>query len=1237
MGKARRHLQRAGEWLETNIQEIWTNLQTNHLWQRMLKNTLATTIAVIISILPAVVRVYGKAAYLAPITTVFGHPGRRFGTMAEALVLSIAGTMIGIGWSVLGMYLSSLLFSHDAPAAYTVKGVFLAVALLVHGFLRSYSPRLFIFVLLLIIVSVVSLTSPTTAVSKMMVTQIVYPILTAVGVLLLVNTCVFPEFSARFLGITTIDTLGETVGALRDAGNYFVHSVEALEETEDSSPAEPSQSRTSPPTAAEEPDEKGPWRPNIASRIFCGWFQKSSDNPPEPEAKKDPTRVKLETLTGSKSKLRAKLAGCKAAQQECNFELAWGVLPPHDLKPISVTEMKNLVGNVIALIGNCESKYALMGDRDDVKDSSGIEDQLPRRAREASTREGEDSRSPSMRVDSSHDESEAKSDTDIESKEKKRKKLKSKSKSRLETDKENLELVKPKKEIESGDVELLKFLVKRIAKPLADLQEKIDRGVDVVTCCLAYCYDVPKLPSGARPPAGIELEEIDIRVEILMGALNDFDRDSALALQGATEMHDLDQLRVDIMPRMEIFLISSFLLNLRQAALRTLDMLRHSRGIVEKYQARNGRSRIYLPRINWRKWLASGGEEDMLALPQAGRKGARSGKTDNSAPDKKEEEFMKKSDLESSLPEEPRQPQPATSTTGDTPKKSTKAHKHTFMHRLRNGTADTIEYLAASDDFAYAVKLTVGVCLVTWPAFVYSWNRWYYLNRGLWAALQLILIAEVAIGTSIKTFALRAVGTTIGCLWGYAAYNARNGDRVVAVVILAIGIFPSTYIQLSSPYVKAGMVSVISMCIVLLATVDQTVPGTATETFLRRLIAFLIGGVVALIVEVVLFPVRARDRLVESVAASMRQISKMEGCLAYGIETETNVDAQSASVYARFQRAKGKAEGALAAAEAFLPFCANEPRLKGSFKGLALIYAEILYVLHSIVDKMDNMLYIRQEYGSGILEELNAQVYPYRRNVAGAITLNLFAVREALITKLPLPQFFPSARLAHLRMVNRVREVMASKTPGFVEHHNDAGRSEIEMTMVKRIVRQKYLSWNAASAGQVEIIEYLEELIDLVKLLVGANEFRSGLLTRPTYRQYVARITRRSAKVAKHEGEVQPTRPLSMDEAERDELHDTVPEPGTRATKAGTAKRRGNIQSGSRWPRAEGNVQPGSRWPRAKENVLQWRSREKAFGRGRVTNGITAGQVKENGGDEPPPRKEQEQRERELESREANG
>ncbi|PVH81007.1 hypothetical protein DL98DRAFT_177536 [Cadophora sp. DSE1049] len=1133
------------QWVEKRAQAIWTNLLTNHLWQRMFKNTLATTITVILALIPAVVQVYGRAAYLAPITTVFGHPGRRFGMMAEALVLAVSGTLLGVGWSVLGVYLSSLVYENNAPAAYTIKGVFLAVALIFHGFLRSHTPRLFIFVLLLVIVCVVSLTGTSTAVSSASATVILYPILTAVAILLLVNMLVFPEFSSSFLGITTIETLGETVGALRDAGKYFIAMTEPAGDQREKE-NEPS----GPVTAAEEPAQSKPEPPSFLQRLL-GLVRKGQKEPSKPKAAEAPQVVKLKSLTDAKPKLRAKLAGCKAAQQECNFELAWAVLPPRDLKVISDTNMNKLVANTIALIGACESKYALMGDENDKEDAETSKERALNNLEKAAGHEsGDESSRPGTGAESSQDEStsEKREPKSQKTKEKKRK-SRNKSKTRLQRELDNLELIKPHKEIASGDIELLKYLVGRITKPLADLQTAIDRSVDAVTSCLAFCYDVPKLPSGARAPSGIQLEEIDIRVDILTEALANFDKDSASALETAASLHDLDHPQVDIMPRMETFLVSSFLLNLRQAALHTLQMLHHSRLLVEKRQARHGRSRLYAPRIHWRKWLMSGGEDEPFALPENARKEARTGKGKDVTEDDDDdsmaskESFLNKKDVESAPPkEESMSPDPSI------PSKQTKKRaikKGTRMHRLRNRLADVIEYLADSEDFLYAIKLTVAVFLVSWPAFVSKWNVWYSLNRGLWASLQLVLITEVAIGTSVMTFMVRAVGTTIGCIWGYAAYEARNGDRVVCVAILVIGIIPSTYIQLGSKYVKAGMVSIISMCVVALATVDGTVPGSATENFLKRLIAFLIGGVVALIVEVVLFPVRARDRLVESLAASIRQISEMEACLAYGIETETNINVHSAEVSARFDRARGKAQGSLTAAETFLPFCANEPRLKGPFEGLAVVYAEILYVLHAVVDRMDNMLHLRHEYGSGVLEELNEKVYPYRRNVAASITIVLFAVHEALTTKLPLPQFLPSARLAHLRMVNRVREVVLA---GDIHQHNSSERSEIEMTMVKRVVRQKFLSWNAASAGQIEVIEYLEELIDLVKLLVGANEFRSGMLTRPNYKGYVDRM-----HMGLNDGFIESDQAVAKDEEE--EVRDRMPEPAEERL-AGLVRRR---------------------------------------------------------------------------------
>ncbi|OBT66102.1 hypothetical protein VE03_05080 [Pseudogymnoascus sp. 23342-1-I1] len=1124
-------LDKVEEWIVKHASAIWDNMQTGNLWQRMLKNTIASTIAIIIALIPAVIAIYGKATYLAVITTVFGHPGRRFGMMAEALILTILGALFGAAWSIFGIYLSSLVYSYNTPAAYTIKGIFLSLAVLFHGYLRSHTPRLFLGVLLMLIVVVVTLTNPATAVSVGLVTGILYPILTAVGILLIVNVAVFPEFSSSFLGITTIETLSQTVNTLRDANSYFVAILDPdneMIENQDGNNSDGEAEKNAP-----EPEEapKG----SLFHRLFQAVrslrskasTQESKDaaktteeehageEPATPEVPKPvvPSIVELKSLTDQKAKLRAKLESCKSAQQECMFELAFAVLPPRDLKPVSDTSMKKLVANTISLIGACESKYALLGDGDDSRIASdkvkGVKS--PTGSVSRSRRSSFDQDSETGGESGQEQPSSDKEDSYIpwkKTKKNKKKAHRSKSRARVRREKEDLEMVKPQKEIKSADEELMRRLLKRIEGPLHSLQQNIDKSVEVITSCLAYCYDVKKLPSGAFPPRGIQLEELDIHIDAMKASIVDFDKNASVALESATAYYESHSSHIDVTPRMEIFLISSFILNLRQAATNMRKMLKHSRKLVEKRQERHEKRRLWFPRIHWRKWLTTGGERDMLSLPDQGRKDKRQGKSEDKDEDKGLHETrakVKTGDLEAGGETAPvQEPSPPRVTKKVKPKEEKKSR----FARLRIKLADFVDGVAGSDDIEYAIKLTIAVLLVTWPSFVGKWNTWYSLNRGLWAALQLVLITEVVIGASVWVFLLRIVGTTIGCCWGLAAFEAAGGNRVVMVVMLVIGVVPSTYVQLGTTYVKAGMVCIISMSIVALATVDNTLSGGAVDNFLKRLIAFLIGGTVAIFIEFVVLPVRARDRLVESLAAAIQKISEMEACLAYGVESGKNTDARSPEVIERFEVAMGKAEDALGAAATFLPFCNQEPRLKGSFAGLSLVYQEVLYVLHRIIERMDNILQLRNEYGSGVLEELNEEIYAYRRNLAGSITLILFAVHEALTTKLPLPQFLPSARLAHLRVVNRVRELVLDNEPSILGNDN-IERSKMEKLMVRRMLRQKFLSWNAASAGQIEVIEYLEELVDLTKLLVGANEFRSGLLTRPSYNDYIKKIKER--------------------------------------------------------------------------------------------------------------------------------
>ena len=434
-----------------------------------------------ISLVPGVRNSIGKASYLGAIITVFAHPGRRCGQMTEALILALGGTVLGVAWSVLGLFLSSLAVKSNPPAAYAIRAVFLLIVALVHGFLRSQAPRVFIFVLLLIIVSVVNLTSVSIKVTSSTATQILYPVLIAAGAILLVNLFVFPEFSSSFLGKSTIKTLDETASALRKAGDYFILIPEPRTGGESGNEKYGVDSSRKENVS----DTYKPTQPRKGMRIlrFMKSPRKRTEILTEVSSKDEFSSGRsLSTLTAGKSDLRKGLAGCKSSQQECNFEVAFCVLPPRNMKPISGKAMKRLVANTIAIIGACESKYALVGD---VDQSDGSQFGSARPEPESSEQEpgiescqlrnADTSQHPGPKKSSSPHSSRANykelQENTIASQEFK------------ETD-----VIEPEIETESGNAGLLFLLLNQIKAPYENLNSTISRTIETIVACIAYAY-----------------------------------------------------------------------------------------------------------------------------------------------------------------------------------------------------------------------------------------------------------------------------------------------------------------------------------------------------------------------------------------------------------------------------------------------------------------------------------------------------------------------------------------------------------------------------------------------------------------------------------------------------------------------------------------------------------------------------------------------------------------------------
>lgn len=272
------------------------------------------------------------------------------------------------------------------------------------------------------------------------------------------------------------------------------------------------------------------------------------------------------------------------------------------------------------------------------------------------------------------------------------------------------------------------------------------------------------------------------------------------------------------MPRMETHLVSSLLINQRQAGSQILSIFQHVKALADARSTYHAYRRFYLPAISWRKWLRTGGERDANVLPENARREARAGH--GLLEDKRNMGIYdddSASTREDHLDVGIRPVRTVSTVAGTVPiRKGPQRAEASTIVWLRGVAADYIEFLAESDSLSFALKLSIATFAVTWPAFVPSLNAWFSSVRGTWATLQLILVFEVSVGTSFQSFFFRAIGTVVGCTVGYLAYLIGSGNKIVAIIVLVVGLVPSVYMQVATPYVKTGIISITSLAVICL-------------------------------------------------------------------------------------------------------------------------------------------------------------------------------------------------------------------------------------------------------------------------------------------------------------------------------------------------------------------------------------------------------------------------------------
>ncbi|AAS54033.1 AFR661Wp [Eremothecium gossypii ATCC 10895] len=840
--------------------------------------------------------------------------------------------------------------------------------------------------------------------------------------------------------------------------------------------------------------------------------------------KKPCTLARLLTL---KNEIEIKINNCALVLEECTYEISYSYLSPSQLNGLIMT-LKSLQRYLSGVTNACQMEFLLLGKAQRDSDSA-VEQAMS-------------------------------------------------------------------KEISHADAEKLLHILRRLKFPIFELHKTLNTCFYMLKILLADAYDVDfsrvRVPSIFKEQDDVvpvyrqktdlpKDYEFQSTLRKLQDAVSSFDTEFRKEL--ANIDHDL------LTPSDEMFLLSSFLMNFKESTSLLMSLVHEVEQIhkVRKDRERKGWLRgksLWCPALesmdSFKRWFQrshqSTTENDALRGTLDPGSDTH-GETVAARPNIDDLVLRKQQSNETyGSPEWESLPTASNSNTSDRQNIRHLSLQGKTLNIITDALCRWLRIITVTinctfrdyrNNFRFAFQVTIALTLASFPMYIPATREWYMKIRGTWVGFVCILCLEPNVGATYFVFLLRAVGVILGAFWAYVSYQAgmNQSNPYLEVFITIFGTAPGFYYLLGSPHIKAAIIQIISIYAVLLATIiPSSIGGSIGENVWKRILAVGYGGGIALLVQSTAFPITARDQLNEELAFVVGCLAEIEVLYAGELDAPHKITISKATLD-RISFLSSNAKSAINRASAYKTIARREPRLKGSYKEIEKVFTQMIFVLRQIIERMDNIEFLRKQYGFGIVEELNHAVYPYRRHVAAALGNQLRSIQEALINKRPLPQYLPSARIAQKRLLNKVRDTLymnyrrgydfLSSRSTAVADGNDNGFEQNDdegiLLRVKRPrtkltpseidgLRERYLSWNATGAGFAEVIEYTEELIQLTIFLVGVNEFKYGFLSRPLYSDWAAQAVTQFDAFVKGYSAVREDVPMRRDHSGVEGDHLTV-------------------------------------------------------------------------------------------------
>ncbi|KAI9226209.1 MAG: Fusaric acid resistance protein-like-domain-containing protein [Piptocephalis tieghemiana] len=372
----------------------------------------------------------------------------------------------------------------------------------------------------------------------------------------------------------------------------------------------------------------------------------------------------------------------------------------------------------------------------------------------------------------------------------------------------------------------------------------------------------------------------------------------------------------------------------------------------------------------------------------------------------------------------------------------------------------------------YALKSGVFATLLLAPGFLPSTRDAYADYRGEWALISMAVVMTPTVGASNIVAIYRVLGTLVGCLAAYVAYELFPGNMYGLLLFSFLFALPSFHLILNSAYPKAGQFSCMAFTTVLMTKYPRHHEADLEvyHIAITRSISVTVGVLVGLIATNYVWPYEARVELRERLGAFFINLSRLylgqislyakeeEGGEGEEEEEERDQDGNappqrpssipssrgrplSSLVHANTMEIHRSLDQSirefmdfelalqlqLLSLRTLLAQTRHEPRLKGPFPTAA--YGKILTSCQALLDRLLTlrMAITDDQWLRRVREDFIIPVQQERREMCSSILLYFYLLASALKLKTPMPPGLPQAAGAHRRLVQAVKALPAVK------------------------------------------------------------------------------------------------------------------------------------------------------------------------------------------------------------------